>query len=305
MKLLSKIKSFLFDRRKRFLYLGSKGMYNFLDDESYIKRDFLYQFGVELDLQDPKTFNEKIQWLKLNDRKEIYTKLVDKYMVRTYIKELWGEEYLIPLLGVWDSPDEIDFNKLPDKFVLKCNHNSGLGMTICKNKEGLEVKKVRKQLKKALRQNYYKMGREWPYKNVQRKIVAEKYMEDQNGCLNDYKVFVFNGKAHFIQVDYDRFTDHHRNFYDLNWEYVPFTTCYPTNADHVVEKPVCLDEMIEKAEQVTNDIGTPPFLRVDFYVIDGRLYFGELTFYHGSGTEKFMPAEYDRILGDLMSLKMK
>ncbi len=279
------------------------GLFNYLSDECFLKLQFKSKSGYKLNLDTPRTFNEKMQWLKLNDHNPLYTTLVDKYKVRKYVAQTIGERYLIPLLGVWDCPSDINFSTLPEQFVLKCNHNSGIGMYICRSRVDLNVKKVRKELKKGLRQNYYKNGREWPYKNVDRKVIAEKYMVDESGTeLKDYKFFTFGGKVKYIQVDYDRFINHHRNFYTPEWEYVPFTTCYPTNPNKIIPKPMCLDEMINIAEKLAVEIGSLPFLRVDLYAVKSEVYFGELTFYHGSGYEKFFPEEYDTILGELIKL---
>ena len=192
------------DSNYRFLVNAGLGAYRHWADEPYLKKMFRATMGKELDLNDPKTFNEKLQWLKLYNRKPEYTMMVDKYLVRDYIKETLGEQYLIPLLGVWDDPDEIDFDALPDRFVLKCNHNSGKGMYICKDKSKMDVKKVKSELRAGLKQNYYLHGREWPYKDVPRKIIAEQYMEDaKTEELRDYKFFCFNGevKAMFIAMD--------------------------------------------------------------------------------------------------------
>ena len=291
------------DPKRIFSLLGSKGLLNWMPDEQYIKLQFRLAMGYWPDLQNPQTFNEKLQWLKMYSRRPEFTMMVDKYRVRDYIAETIGQEYLIPLLGVWDDPDEIDFDKLPRQFVLKCNHNSGLGMCICKEKSKLDLDEVRAQLRLGLKQDYYIEHREWPYKNVPRKIVCEQYMESAaTGTLDDYKVFVFNGKARCIQVDYDRFTDHHRNFYNTDWEYLPFTTCYPTNPDHVVDRPEALEEMLGLAEKIAMDLGCIPFVRIDFYIIGNRVYFGEITFYHGSGYEEFTPEEWDAKLGEWIRL---
>lgn len=276
---------------------------DWVPDKPYLELMYWVRMDQKLDWKHPKTFNEKLQWLKLYSRRPEFTMMVDKYRVRDYIAETIGPEYLIPLLGVWDDPDEIDFDKLPDRFVLKCNHNSGLGMCICKDKSRLDFDEVRAQLRLGLKQDYYIQHREWPYKNVPRRIVCEQYMENAStGNLDDYKVFVFNGKARCIQVDYDRFTDHHRNFYDTDWEYLPFTTCYPTNPDHVVDRPDALEEMLGLAEKIAMDLGCIPFVRIDFYIIDNCVYFGEITFYHGSGYEEFTPEEWDAKLGEWIRL---
>lgn len=295
---------YIFDSEYRFLNDANRGKYNYLDDETFIKRKFRAEMGYEIDLDNPRTFNEKINWLKLYDRRPEYTMMVDKYKVRDYIADQLGEEYLIPLLGVWDDPDDIDFDALPNQFVLKCNHNSGTGMCICKDKSKLDIEKVKKELRKGLAQDYYLTGREWPYKDVPRKIICEKYMVDESGYeLKDYKLFIFNGEPYFIQVDYDRFTDHHRNFYNLDWEYQPFTTLYPTNPDRKIDKPSNLDEMINIARKIASKIKDTPFVRIDLYNANGRIYFGEITFFHGSGYERFYPNEYDRKLGEMIKIE--
>ena len=287
------------------LYFSQFHIYDFISDKTYLRFKYWLNMDKKLDLKNPKTFNEKLQWLKLYNRKPEYTRMVDKYAVREYIKEKLGEEYLIPLLGVWDSPDDIDFDKLPNQFVLKCNHNSGLGMCICKDKLKLDIDKVKKELKKGLKQNYYLTGREWPYKDVPRKIVAEKYMVDESGTeLKDYKLFCFNGKVQYIQVDFDRFTNHKRNFYDTAWNYVPFTTCYPTDASRIIDRPILLEKMIYIAEQIARSLGGVPVVRIDLYYIVDRIYFGEITFYHGSGYEKFYPSEWDYKLGKMIDLNL-
>lgn len=294
---------FLVNRQARFNFLSSRGLYNHMSDEEYIKKQFKVYTGKKLDLGNPQTFNEKMQWLKLNDRKPIYTKLVDKYLVRGFVEMVLGKEFLIPLLGVWDLAEEINFEKLPDKFVLKCNHNSGEGMCICKGKSQIDFVSVKGRLSQAMRQNYWRHAREWPYKNVERKIIAEKYMEDESGTeLKDYKLFTFSGKVKCIEVDYNRFTDHHRNFYTTEWEYVPFTTCYPTDFRHKIPKPKYLKNLVESAEKLAYAAGVPKFVRIDMYIVNDKIYFGEMTFYHGAGYEKFMPQEYDLRLGNMIKL---
>lgn len=283
------------------IYLLRSGLFNFLPDKIYLKLLYKRLIKKKLDLNNPKTFNEKLQWLKLYNRKDEYTMMVDKFKVRQYIKEKLGEEYLIPLLGVWDSADEIDFNILPDKFVLKCNHNSGLGMCICKDKSKLDIEKVKKELKKGLKQNYYKTSREWPYKNVERKIIAEQYMVDESGVeLKDYKIFCFNGKAEYVEVDFNRHIEHKLNPYDFDWN--PLNFCDSSKNDYSadIKKPKRLDEMRALAEQLSQGI---PLLRVDFYSIDDKLYIGELTFYPGSGFIQFDPKEVDLKYGKKLSLK--
>ncbi len=297
------IKKLAYNPYKLFSLLATKGKMNWVPDYIYLKLMYRARFGRKLNLNNPITFNEKMQYLKLFDRNKDYTIHVDKYLVRKFVKDTIGEQYLIPLLGVWNNADEIDFSALPSSYVLKCNHNSGMGMFINNGKEKVDKKKVKQELNRGLEEDYYLHHREWPYKNVPRKIIAEKYMVDESGYeLKDYKIFTFSGKAYCIQVDYDRFVDHHRNFYDLEWNYIPFTTLYPTNQRHIIEKPSCLDELIKCAEKIAEAAGKPSFLRVDFYVIGNSILFGEMTYFHGSGYEQFYPEEYDYKLGSLIDI---
>lgn len=273
-----------------------------MDDVAYLSRRFRASMHRELDLSNPVTFNEKLQWLKLYDRRPEYTMMVDKYLVRDYIANKLGEEYLIPLLGVWDDPDDIDFDSLPDRFVLKCNHNSGLGMCICKDKSTLNIKKVKADLRKGLKQDYYLTGREWPYKNVPRKIIAEKYMEDFFlHELRDYKFFCFSGEPKFTLVCTNRFSVSglKEDFYDLEWKHMAMSRLNHGNASVEIQKPKNYELMCDFARQLAKDI---PFVRCDFYEINGRLYFGELTFFPASGFEGFEPENWDKSLGDWITL---
>ena len=274
-----------------------------IPDKLYLKIIYKRITGENLNINHPKNFNEKLQWLKLYDRNPEYTKYVDKYRVKKIMEKLLGDEYRIPVLGVWDSFEEINISSLPDSFVLKTTHDSG-GVIICKNKKDFDFSNAKNILNKSLSRNYYWIRREFPYKNVKPQIMAEEYMTDDTGNqLKDYKIFVFGGKAEYIQVDYDRFTDHHRNFYSRDWEYLPFTTLYPTNKDKIIERPKKLEELLGAAEKISNTLRNPSFLRVDFYVVEDKIYFGEVTFYHGAGVEKFYPNEYNYILGEKIVLK--
>lgn len=284
--------------------MGHRELLNWMNDETYLKLIYRATMGKSLDLETPRRFNEKTQWLKLHDRNPVYTRMVDKYEVKKHVADQIGEKYIIPTLGVWDKFDDIDFDSLPNQFVLKCTHDSG-GLVICKDKRKLDIKAAKKTINKSLKHNFYWGLREWPYKGVSRRIICEKLISDgASSDLKDYKVFLFNGKAHFIQVDIDRFTDHHRNFYSLNWEYVPFTTCYPTAPDKQIPKPKQLDELIEVSEKLAASVGNPSFVRIDMYILENtsQILFGEMTFYHGAGFEQFYPDEYDLTLGDLIHL---
>lgn len=284
------------------LYLISSTPFGKLfSDEAFLKMKYRLIMGTKLDLDNPKTFNEKLQWLKIYDRKPEYTMMVDKYAVREYIAEKLGEEYLIPLLGVWDDPDDIDFDALPDKFVLKCNHNSGLGMCICRDKSKLDIEKVKKELRKGLKQDYYLTGREWPYKNVKRKIIAEKYMENHSEeDLVDYKFFCFNGSPKFLYVS-QGLAGHNAmiDFMSLNWEKEVFTRDDYKSFDTVPSKPLNFDIMIEFSKILSENI---PHVRVDFYEINNRIYFGELTFCTAAGFSALKPDEYNRIIGNYLDI---
>ena len=279
---------------------------NFLfSDKIYLQLMFRCKMGYKLDLSNPKSFSEKIQWLKLNNRNPLYTTLVDKYAVKNYVAKIIGEDHIIPILGVWNSAEKIDFDSLPNKFVLKTTNGGGGNVLVCKNKLTLNreasIKKMDMQLKQR---SIYKTYREWPYKNVTPRIIAEKYMEDENGELNDYKFFCFNGKPQYCQVIRDRFTKETIDFYDLEWNHMPFVGLNPVveNGLNPVEKPRCLKALIETCESLSEGI---PFVRVDFFVINNQFYFGEMTFYPASGLGEFRPMEWNNRLGDLIKLPIK
>ena len=303
-KYIRAIPKYLSDPDYRFLINAGLGMYDNMPDEQYLGRKFKSCMGKPLNLEAPKTFNEKLQWLKLYDRKPEYTVMVDKYKVREYIKEKLGEEYLIPLVGVWDNPDEIEFDSLPDRFVLKCNHNSGLGMFICKDKSKLtsrDIKRIRKNLARGLAQDYYLTGREWPYKDVPRKIVAEKYMEDRSTSeLRDYKFFCFDGVVKCYKVDFDRFVSHKANYFTPDGKVMKLgeNVCPPD-----FNKSMPYSANIEKMESLAAKLSeTYPFLRTDFYDVNGKIYFGELTLYPAGGFGKFIYEGNDELLGSWIKL---
>lgn len=294
------VKQFVLDPKVRFGYLTRAGFYNHMSDEEYLSRKYQLYFGQKLDLQNPQTFNEKLQWLKLYNRKPEYTVMVDKYKVREYIAQELGEEYLIPLLGVWDNPDEIDFDALPNQFVLKCNHNSGLGMCICKDKSELDISKVKVELRKGLKQDYYLTGREWPYKDVPRKIIAEKYMEDVSGDLKDYKFYCFNGEMKFVMINSDRNTSRptRADYFDRDFNWLDFTWGY-SHAEVHPKKLEQFEKMVAIVEKLAKGL---PHIRVDLYDCNGKIYFGELTFFDGSGFDKIEPLEWDYKIGKLLKL---
>lgn len=272
-----------------------------LPDNIYLKLMYKVMTGQKLDLNNPKTFNEKLQWLKLYDRNPLYTTLVDKFAVREYIKDKIGEEYLIPLLGgPWKSVDEIPFDTLPNQFVLKTTHDSG-GVVICKNKAEFNIQAAKEKLNKSLKHNFYYGGREWPYKNVPPQIIAEKYMVDESGEeLKDYKLMCFNSKVKASFVCSDRFSKDGLKvtFYDSDWKRLPFERHYPASKVDI-DKPKSYEEMVHIAEKLSENM---KFVRMDFYEINGKVYFGEFTFYPGSGFEEFNPPEWDEELGKWIEL---
>lgn len=279
------------------------GFYNNMDDKEYLIKLFNARMKYPINLNKPKTFNEKLQWLKLYDRKPEYTIMVDKYKVRDYISEKIGEEYLIPLLGVWDDPNDIDFDTLPNQFVLKCNHNSGLGMCICKDKNSLDISKVRSDLRKGLRQDYYLTGREWPYKNVPRKVIAEKYMVNDSNTdeFTDYKFFCFNGYVDCVMVCLDRSSGNPKfYFFDKDWNFKRYDQLGLTMPeDFTIDKPKCIDEMFEIASELSKGI---PYVRVDLYQSYNKIFFGELTFYPDSGFDRTITPEADLHWGNLIDI---
>ena len=264
------------------LYLMNKNFFKWIPDEKYITIKYKLEMNQKLNLKEPKTFNEKLQWLKLYDRKPEYTKMVDKYEAKKYVANIIGKKYIIPTLGVWDKFEDIDFTKLPNQFVLKPTHASG-NVFICKNKDEIDYKKLKKTVQKWLKRNYYLVHREWPYKNVKPRIIAEEYMEDQIGELIDYKVYAFNGQCDYVMVCFDRIKGETKFiYYDRNWNIKKeFSKDGIKYGDTIkIEKPKNLDKMFEFAEILSKNI---PFVRVDFYESNGNLYLGELTFYPSAG----------------------
>lgn len=297
---IKKIGECLTNPKTRFMYMSRLGIYNKWSDEKYLKKLYFLNFGKKLDLDNPMTFNEKLQWLKIHDRKPEYTTMVDKYAVKEYVANKIGKEYIIPTLGVWDRFDDIDFDKLPDQFVLKCTHDSG-GLAICKDKKNFDIKAAKEKIEKSMKRNYYWLGREWPYKNVPPRIIAEKYMSQTDSEeLNDYKLMCFNSKVKATFVCSNRFSPDGLKvtFYDTDWNRMPFERHYKSASCNIC-KPKSYEQMVAIAEKLAQGI---PFVRVDFYEIEDRPYFGELTFFPGSGLEEFRPAEWDKKLGELIYL---
>lgn len=298
--------TFFYKLINRIKYICQKivlGMISFLPDRQYLPLWYYIRTGKSLNVDNPQTFNEKLQWLKLYNRKKIFTTMVDKYAVKQYVSSKIGDKYIIPTIRVWEKFEEIDFSNLPKKFVLKCTHDSG-GLVICPDKDYLDINNAQKKIESSLRRSFYKIGREWPYKNVPKRIIAEEYLEDNSqGGLKDYKFFCFNGKALYFKIDYDRQTNHRANYYSIEGELQPFgeEVC-PPDFNQKLEMPKHLDLMVSLAEKLAIDI---PFVRVDFYENNDCVYFGEITFFPASGQGKFVPADWDRRLGDLIKLPIE
>lgn len=299
MKILNKIIKTIKNPTLIIVFLNNRGLLR-LNDETYLKIRYKISYGKKLNLDSPKTFNEKLQWLKLNDRKEFYSQLVDKYEVKRIVEKKIGKEFIIPTIGLYNSFDEINFNELPNKFVIKCTHYGGSeGVFIIKDKESFNYKTVQRKLKRILRKNLYYSGREWPYKNVKPRIIIEKYLEDKNiGEIRDYKFYCFNGKVKLWFICSDRKSKVKYTFFDREGNFLNIKQCNE-DYDEKVKKPNNLNKMIELAEILSKDL---IHVRVDFYEINNKIYFGELTFYDASGFGQFDPEEWDRKIGDMLEL---
>ena len=270
-----------------------------IPDRAYIQMYYFAHFKKFCNLKNPKTYNEKLNWLKLHDKNPIYTRIVDKFEAKEYVKDIIGDQYIIPTLGVWDNFDDIDFDELPQQFVLKCTDDSE-GLVIVKDKDKLDKEMAKNKIESALKQNFFYIGREWPYKNVKPRIIAEKYMEDHiDGELRDYKFFCFDGEPKAMFVASDRASDNVKfDYFDLNFNHLDIKQKYP-HAEQPLRKPVTFEKMIELSKVLSKGF---PHVRVDFYEVDGQLYFGELTFYHFSGFMPFEPNKWDKIFGDWIKL---
>lgn len=283
-----------------FWKLNDRGLLKWMTDATYLRIAYKSKFGKSLNLTCPTTFNEKLQWLKLHDRNPNYTNLVDKYEAKKYVEGILGSEYIIQTLGVWNSFEEIDFNKLPERFVLKCTHDSG-GLVICENKKLLDASAARTKINKCLKKNYYWHGREWPYKNVRPRIIAEEFLENGAAGLIDYKVHCFNGEPKLVLVCTDRFSPEglHEDFFDIEWNHLDLKRPSHPNSKMNIKPPIKIDEMLRMARILSKGI---PFARIDFYEIEGKVFFGEITLYPATGLELFEPLIYDNIMGEWLDI---
>lgn len=282
--------------------LSKSSISHVLSDSFMLKLQYKASFGKKLNFKNPQTFNEKLNWLKLYNRDSMQIKLVDKYEVKKYITDTIGSEHVIPTLGIYNSFDEIDFDALPDQFVLKCTHDSG-STVICCDKASFDKESAKNKLTKKLSTNLFWHGREWPYKIVKPRIIAEKYITFDGEVPEDYKFFCFDGEVKCFKVDFDRFKDHHANYYTPQGELMKFgeAVC-PPDFERDIKLPKKRDEMIELTKRLS---AGHPFLRVDFYEVGDTIYFGELTFYPASGFGPFTPEEWDFKLGEWIKLPSK
>lgn len=303
-KILNVVKKFLINPKVRFGYFSKIGLYNKMSDKKYLQKKYELVTGKKLDLDNPQTFNEKLQWLKLYDRKEIYTTMVDKHAVKAYVASIIGEEYIIPTLGVYEKFDDINFEELPSQFVIKCTHDSG-GLVIVRDKSKMDILKIKKKINKFLKRKYFYIHREWPYKNVEPKIIIEKYMEDHNfKSLRDYKFFCFNGepKIMYTSEGLENHETARMSFYDMDYNEMDLKRKDYKLFDKKLSKPKNFEQMKEFAKKLSKDI---PHLRVDFYEIDGKLYFGELTFTTCAGYLPFEKEDWNLELGSWIKLPEK
>ncbi|MCD7717143.1 MAG: glycosyl transferase [Lachnospiraceae bacterium] len=299
------LKFYLHNPKSIYTFLSTRGLLDWMPDTWYLKMAYRINIGKKLNLKTPQTFCEKIQWLKLHDRRPEYTLMVDKYEAKKYVADKIGEKYIIPTLGVWDSFDDIDFDALPNQFVLKCTHDSG-GLVICTDKNRFDKMVAKRKIVKSLSREYYRIGREWPYKCVKHRIIAEQYMTDNtqlNGKndLTDYKFYCFNGEPKFLYVSLG-LQDHSTaliSYLTLDWQFAPFQRDDYKNFEKLPPKPSNFDEMLLVARKLSENI---PFLRVDLYEIDDAVYFSELTFSPTSGFMPFKPDMWEYIVGEWISL---
>jgi len=275
-----------------------RGFFNWMPDKPYLYLLYWVRMGKRLNLKNPRTFNEKQQWLKLYNRKPEYTTMVDKYEAKRYIASIVGEEYVIPVLGVWDRFSDIDFDTLPDQFVLKTTHDSGC-FILCRDKSKLDLTAAEEKISKSLKVNYYLHAREWPYKNVKPRILAEEYVEDTvNDALTDYKFYCYGGTPQIMYISKDHAEDPCTDFFDMKFNHLPIRGGEP-NAKIPPEKPAQFEKMEQLAALLSRDI---PFLRVDFYEVNGRVYVGELTFFDVAGFDLHEPKEWDEQMGAWIKL---
>ena len=271
-----------------------------LPDDIYLKTRYRLIMKSKLHIDNPQTFNEKLNWLKVYHRIPFYTLLVDKSTVKEYLESIIGKEHIIPTLGIWDDFNQINFESLPEKYVLKStNGGGGDGIIICKDKYKLNYYRTRIKLAKSMKSDW-RIQREWVYRDIKPRILAEEYLKSGSDGLNDYKFFCFNGMVQLFKVDFDRFVGHRANYYDRNLNLLSFgEKLCPPNFEKKIVFPESIKKMIELAEKISCNI---PFVRVDLYEVNGNIYFGEMTFFPNSGFGKFTDEGWDYKLGSWLVL---
>lgn len=281
-----------------------KKIMRILPDWAYISLKYYYHFQRFPNLKNPKTFNEKLQWLKLHDKKPIYTTMVDKYEAKKYVADIIGEEYIVPTYGVWERFDDIDFAALPEQFVLKCTHDCG-GLVIVRDKGKLDIEAAREKIEKSLKTNYFWEGREWPYRNVKPRIIAEKYLDSETDAgMTDYKFYCFRGEPRFLYVS-EGLEDHDTakiSFITMDWEFAEFQRDDYATHQALPKKPELFDEMVQIAKKLSKD---QYFMRVDLYECKKQIYFSELTLTPASGFSPLQPSKCDEQLGEWIELPQK
>lgn len=279
-------------------YLSAKGLLNWMNDKVYIKLIYKIEFGKKLNLKNPQTFNEKMNYLKIYDRNLKYSSLADKKLVKEYVSNLIGDEYVIETYNSWTNTDVMNIDDLPDEFVLKCNHDSN-GVIICRDKNNFDLDEAKRRLEKSLKKNYYYQLREWPYKNIKPQIIAEKFIEDTDSDdLRDYKFLCFNGEPKYVYVTVKN-DNIYENYYDLNFNVVDINHGFPR---HVPEfkKPKNFNKMIEIVKRLSYGI---PFIRIDLHNVNGKIYFGEFTFYDWGAMRPYINEDIDLKLGNMLDIK--
>lgn len=296
----------IFKNRGILFFLQKTQLKNLLPDKLYLQMKYKRDYGISINWDLPVRFDEKMQWLKLYYRNPIMCKLVDKYEVKSYVAEKIGEKYVVPTLGVYDSFSEIDFSLLPDQFVLKCTHDSG-GLVICRDKSQLDMLKAKSKIEKSLKRNFYYLMREWPYKSVKPRIIAEKFLSEEGKFdLTDYKFYCFNGVPKYCQLITNRSSREAIDFFDENWIHQDFVGLNPLCKNNplckMMKKPDNYEEMLSLARLLSENF---PFVRVDFYNLNGQIYFGEMTFFPAGGFGTFTPEEWNYKLGEMIVLPDK
>lgn len=301
--MLKKLFDYIKHPEKFVIYANYYSIGHYVPDKILLRCLYKNRIGRNLNLKNPQTFNEKLQWLKLHNRKNSYTNMVDKYESKKIVEDRIGKEYVIPTLGVWNNFEDIDFTSLPQQFVMKCTHSGGV--IVCKDKSRLNIEEVQSKINSSLNKNYFWHGREWPYKNVVPRIIAEEYITNDEEAHKDnslivYKVFCFDGQTELVQViQNDKCDNESIDYFDTDWNLLELKQNFPNSEIHL-EKPERFEEMLELSSKLSKGI---PFLRVDWYVSNGRLLFSEFTFYSDAGTAAFEPEEWDYKLGQLIDLR--